>query len=631
MNCYKCATPLPDNSRFCLSCGADVSGEVHAHEKTLAVEQDPEIMMKLQADVGTEYVIEKELGRGGMAIVYLGHDAHLGRKVAVKLLPPELTFSAGQGVIERFKREARTSATLDHPNIIPVYRVSQGQKLFWYVMKFLEGEGLDTILKREVQLDIARAAHIIRQAADALDYAHQHQVIHRDIKPANIMLDKNDRVTVTDFGIAKALDASTLTASGSMIGTPYYMSPEQCSGKKVGPAADQYSLGVMAYQMLGGHLPFTGESLIDIVRQHCMDPVPPLLVLRPNLPPALVTVVEKSLAKHPDERFATCKAFADAFEAGAKGLDTTLPPSPKPVVKQRLSETKLVSPIPGAIRDAKQKVGGGRRVAALVGGVLVVAGAAVAVVLKPWQSAAGPVVQPPPVTGADSTKLATAPVDTAKPAGSGSDTPTPAAAPEPTTPAVSPTRVRFERLPRDAAIVVEGQPGRPLMTVRPNRSLRVTIAAPGYQRWDSTIRVPEGRTLAVRPGLRPAAGAQVAQQPTGVAPAPNRPAAPQATPQPVTPPPSREPAPAPGPAANPPAASSTGFVTVGSRPATASLSINGRAMSSNPVRNFEVPAGPVRVQVSWINSAGTPKDTTVTLQVAPGATVSRNIILPMGP
>ncbi len=139
MNCYKCATPLPDNSRFCLSCGADVSGETGEH--TLAVDHpDPELQQKLQEELGTDYILERELGRGGMAVVYLGHDAALGRKIAVKVLPPELTFGSGGAIIERFKREARTAATLDHQHIIPVHRVSTGGKLFWYVMKYLEGE-----------------------------------------------------------------------------------------------------------------------------------------------------------------------------------------------------------------------------------------------------------------------------------------------------------------------------------------------------------------------------------------------------------------------------------------------------------------------------------------------------------
>src|SRR5688572_5714137 len=161
MNCYKCATPLPDNSRFCMACGADVSGEGHTHSHTGVTPPDPELMAALQAELGDDYVVERELGRGGMAIVFLGHDKHLGRKVAIKLLPPMLTFGSGPGFIERFKREARTAAKLDHQHIIPVYRVSTGGKLFWYVMKFLEGQSLDIIVKKEGALDVKRAVSII--------------------------------------------------------------------------------------------------------------------------------------------------------------------------------------------------------------------------------------------------------------------------------------------------------------------------------------------------------------------------------------------------------------------------------------------------------------------------------------
>ena len=279
MNCHKCATPLPENSRFCLSCGADVSGEDHRHSDTIRMGGDPELLAKLQAELGDEYILERELGRGGMAVVFLGHDSRLGRKVAVKVLPPELTYGGGS-MIERFKREAQTAAKLDHPNIIPVYRVAPGGKLFWYVMKYLDGKGLDHILDAEGQLPVDRAVEIVAQVAGALDYAHRHHVVHRDVKPANVIVDADDRCTVTDFGIAKAVDANTLTASGSIIGTPYYMSPEQCRGKRVGPAADQYSLAVMAYQMLGGHVPFTGDSAVEIVHKHVADPVPPLGVRR---------------------------------------------------------------------------------------------------------------------------------------------------------------------------------------------------------------------------------------------------------------------------------------------------------------------------------------------------------------
>lgn len=184
MNCHRCATPLPPGSRFCLSCGADVSGE--SAERTLPLESDPQLQAKLQADLGADYFLERELGRGGMAAVFLGTEVNLGRKVAIKVLPPELSF--GRGLIERFKREARTVATLDHPHIIPIYRVSTSGNLCWYVMKYLEGGSLADMLQREGRLPLDRTALILSQVADALQYAHEHGVIHRDMKPANVMI-----------------------------------------------------------------------------------------------------------------------------------------------------------------------------------------------------------------------------------------------------------------------------------------------------------------------------------------------------------------------------------------------------------------------------------------------------------
>ena len=344
MQCYKCATPLPEGSRFCNSCGADVSGE--SAERTQAMEDYPELMAKLQQDIGTEYLIERELGRGGMAVVYLATDVHLGRKVAIKVLPPELTFAGGPNIIERFKREARTAATLDHPHIIPIHRVSTGGKLSWYVMKFLEGRTLAEIIEQEAPLPPERAADIISQIAQGLEYAHRRGVIHRDVKPANIALDDEGWVTVSDFGIAKALDTSSLTGSGSMIGTPYYMSPEQCAGQKVSGASDQYSLAVVAYQMLSGHLPFTGQGVVDIIKKHCMDPPPPLRFLRPGLPPAVVAVVERGLEKNPSARFGSVTEFAAKFAAAAreKPVETTLQVV-RPVAPARISATAVVQPV----------------------------------------------------------------------------------------------------------------------------------------------------------------------------------------------------------------------------------------------------------------------------------------------
>ena len=393
MNCYKCRTPIPDNSRFCSACGADVSGDSHAHanDATVGIEQDPQLSAKLQGELGAEYILEKELGRGGMAVVYLGRDAQLGRKVAVKVLPPELTYGGKGSMIERFKREAQTAAKLDHPNIIPVYRVSPGGTLFWYVMKYLDGEPLDKILEREGRLGVARSVDIIVQVADALDYAHLNQVVHRDVKPANVMVDKKGRVTVTDFGIAKALDANTLTASGSIIGTPYYMSPEQCKGRHVGPAADQYSLAVMTYQMLGGHLPFTGDSAVEIVHKHVADPVPPLGALCPQLPQRVVKVVERGLAKTPEERYATVADFARSLQAASRGVEFTVTPPTIPA-GVRASKTALVSPVPGVLRTVKGRWRRSRRfILGGVGAVAVVAAVAVALAVRSGGSPSSPV------------------------------------------------------------------------------------------------------------------------------------------------------------------------------------------------------------------------------------------------
>jgi len=264
----------------------------------------------LKEDTKGEYIIGDLLGRGGMAMVYLAEEVHLARKVAIKVLPPELTFGHG---VERFKREAKTAAGLDHPNIIPIYRIASGGNVFWYAMKFLEGQSLDELLKEKGRCSLEETIQILMPVADALDYGHLHSVIHRDIKPANIMLDAQNRVTVTDFGIAKALTEGTLTASGSVIGTPFFMSPEQGMGKPVTGAADQYSVAVMTYRMLAGQVPFEGDSAIDILHKHCTIQPPPLNQLCPGLPDYVYKAVDKGLAKKPAQRFSTVKAFVKAL------------------------------------------------------------------------------------------------------------------------------------------------------------------------------------------------------------------------------------------------------------------------------------------------------------------------------
>jgi serine/threonine protein kinase len=312
MLCAHCATPVPDQASFCYSCGSVVSD---AEEEALApaamtVSSFTDIEELLRKETTGVYQIERLLGRGGMAVVYLAREVHLARHVAIKVLPPTLTFGHG---VERFKREAKTAAALDHPHIIPIYRVSTGGSLFWYAMKYLEGESLEQLLRTRGRLTLPETLAILTQVAEALDYAHDHQVVHRDMKPANVMLDQRQRVIVTDFGIAKALSEGKLTATGSVIGTPNFMSPEQGMGGEVTGASDQYSVAVMAYRMLAGCVPFEGDSALDILHRHCTTPPPPLEAATPGLPHHVHVAVHRGLDKDPERRFPTVSAMVEAM------------------------------------------------------------------------------------------------------------------------------------------------------------------------------------------------------------------------------------------------------------------------------------------------------------------------------
>ena len=322
MECISCKTPVPDGDNFCGTFGANVSNPTGATTATLGQAQVADMECQLRELVQDEFEVEREIGRGGMAAVYLAREIHLNRQVAIKVLPPELTF--GHGAIDRFKREAMTAAQLDHVHIIPIYRVAVTGKLFWYAMKYLEGTDLSHVLEERKRLPLDETVAILTQVASALDYAHERTVIHRDVKPANIMLDTQNRVIVTDFGIAKQLDtAGSLTASGSVLGTPYYMSPEQCTGGVISGAADQYSLAVMTFQMLSGELPFDADSGVELLTKHVMTPPPPLKERIAGLPSHVYDAVNKGLAKKPEGRFATVSGFVDALQGATHGVTTT--------------------------------------------------------------------------------------------------------------------------------------------------------------------------------------------------------------------------------------------------------------------------------------------------------------------
>ncbi len=270
--------------------------------------------------------MDRELGRGGMAVVYLAHDLRQDRKVAVKVLHRELAATLGP---ERFQREVQLTSRLDHPNVLPILDSGVSSDRLWYSMPHVDGGSLRARLQREGQLGIPEAIRITREVAQALEHAHQRGVVHRDIKPENILLSGN-RVLVADFGLAKLLaanEALKLTETGLSLGTPAYMSPEQAAGDtRLDGRADGYALGCVLYEMLAGQPPFTGPTAQSIFARHIMDPVPSLRTVRNTVTPAVEAAIAKALAKVPADRFETVAEFAEALLAApAEGITVPVP------------------------------------------------------------------------------------------------------------------------------------------------------------------------------------------------------------------------------------------------------------------------------------------------------------------
>jgi eukaryotic-like serine/threonine-protein kinase len=274
---------------------------------------------QLNAALPDHYVIDRELGRGGMALVYLARDTRHERFVALKTLRPEIAIALGR---ERFLREIKLAARLQHPNILPVYDSGDAGGMLYYVMPFVEGESLRDRLDREPQLPIDDALQIAREVAEALAYAHDHDVVHRDIKPENIMLSGGHAI-VADFGIARAVSAAggdKLTQTGLAIGTPAYMPPEQSSGSgQVDRRSDIYSLACVLYETLAGQPPFTGPTAQAIMARHSLDAVPRLKIVRDAIPDDLEVVIERALEKVPADRYQTSGEFAKALSNASTG------------------------------------------------------------------------------------------------------------------------------------------------------------------------------------------------------------------------------------------------------------------------------------------------------------------------
>ncbi|MDX2193593.1 MAG: protein kinase, partial [Gemmatimonadales bacterium] len=385
-------------------------------ERTVEVSAVPRPDTELdivRRELGERYEVARELGRGGMAMVFQAKDRGLERDVAVKVLPFEHLYD--QGLVERFQREARTAAQLEHPNIIPIYSVDRVGRVVFFAMKFLRGGSLAKLLEQRKRLTPPEIRRVMHEAGSALAYAWSRGVVHRDIKPDNMMFDEFGRVVVADFGIARANSSQKLTGTGMAIGTPHYMSPEQVRAQPLDGRSDLYSLGIVAFQCLIGDVPYDANDAFTVALKHLQEPVP-------QLPPALAedpdavklyAVIERMMAKEPEQRFADCEAMIRALGDDpvapigfrVEGMGVTGPMSPIPAsralgpsIRTGTPPANPPSPAPTApsrapapavsATPASTPAAGGRSGALLIGGGLAAAAVVAFLMLRGGGSAA---------------------------------------------------------------------------------------------------------------------------------------------------------------------------------------------------------------------------------------------------
>jgi uncharacterized protein YjdB/tRNA A-37 threonylcarbamoyl transferase component Bud32 len=372
--CPVCNAEVAATDRFCNRCGADilVTAETVLTEDTLptaATEADPraaaaaagatgwaEVLRQLREVTRGRFEVERELGHGGMAAVYLAHEVALDRKVALKVMSPAILMQPG--MVERFRREAVTIAGLRHPNIVTVHGVEHHGQLHFFVLEFVEGRSLEAVLQANGPLPISVVNTWFAQVGAALDYAHRRGIVHRDVKPGNILLDLEGNAIVTDFGIAKVEQQPSQTATGMVMGTPAYMSPEQCLGNTVAAFSDQYSLGVVVYEMLTGAPPFTGSSF-TVMHAHAHDQPPLIGEGRPDCPAPLAQAVARMLEKEPEKRWASLRVALDAAGSRLPGPEDPVHRQLEAAVRGEAipaSRTSFVTPetpLPRASPDAQ--------------------------------------------------------------------------------------------------------------------------------------------------------------------------------------------------------------------------------------------------------------------------------------
>ena len=331
MQCPRCNSgQISEIDNRCPECGFSlVSGPKRRVEVSSQVEKS------IRRAFRPQFRMEGLLGRGGMSLVYLAHEVELNRFVALKVLPLELAL--GTEAAERFKREAKIAASLDHPHIVPIHQIGSRSTFLWFTMKFIRGHSLAELIADRGPLDLVECLGFVEQIASALHYAHDRGVVHRDVKPANVMIDENGWAVVCDFGVAKAFGSVQLTQTGGTMGTPSHMSPEQLYGQPMTGRSDQYSLAITTYECLAGKPPFPGDSLGEVLRQHCLEPPPRLSDNRPDTPPQVSDALVRAMSKKPEERFETVLDFVVALGGRRPGtaiagersevLETTAPVS----------------------------------------------------------------------------------------------------------------------------------------------------------------------------------------------------------------------------------------------------------------------------------------------------------------
>src|SRR5216110_9180 len=513
MYCPRCGTQNDDASKFCRSCGLDLAATPIAGGRESAPEMTEIEMVRDQ--LKDEYEILEELGRGGMAIVFKAREKQLERDVAIKVLPFSLAFD--KEFVERFQREARTSARLEHPNIIPIYRVGKSGRIIYFVMKFLRGKPLSSVLAARGSLPPAEIRRILAEVGRALAYAHKKEIVHRDIKPDNIMFDEHGHAVVTDFGIAKAASGGKLTGTGMSIGTPHYMSPEQARAQPLDGRSDLYSLGVVAYQSLTGRVPFDGEDSFSIGYKHIMEeiPTPPLETCDQR---TVFEITRKMMAKSPDERFQSADDLVQALEAGggfaAVGLATAATKAIPSLAGVRMGSAPTtplprVPGKPGAEEHHKRSVAAG--IALWVVVVAIGLGAPALYAYKKGLLFFARGAPADSASGVTRDTLAQRLLsDTGVPSGLDTAAQTAAATPHADTArtrAVPPGtlgRLTLQGLPRGARVTLNGMPFRGSQGDVPPGTYSLAVRAGGFEPYDRQVVITPGAPSTVRVELQPA-------------------------------------------------------------------------------------------------------------------------------